>query len=83
MKEHIGFQRKTYILNEFAYNNEAKVSSNLPKKNKLAVILSTMHMTGEVENAQACKPKIIKYYNKTKGGVDIMNKMLVVYIYKR
>lgn len=54
-----------------------------PKKNKSVVLLSSMHMTGEVEQTQSAKPEIIKYYNKTKGGVDTMDKMLAEYTLKR
>lgn len=42
-----------------------------------------MHTTGEVEKTDVAKPEIIKYYNKTKGGVDVMDKMLAEYTVKR
>lgn len=42
-----------------------------------------MHTTGEIENTIVAKPEIIKYYNKTKGGVDTMDKMLAEYTVKR
>ena len=42
-----------------------------------------MHMSREVEETQSAKPEIIKYYNKTKGGVDTMDKMLAEYTVKR
>jgi hypothetical protein len=53
------------------------------KKNKSAIHLSTMHMTDDVEQTATVKPEIIKYYNQTKGGVDIMDKMLSEYKVKR
>ena len=40
-------------------------------------------MSGEVEETQSAKPEIIKYYNKPKGGVDTMDKMMDEYIVKR
>lgn len=67
----------------FAYNSDATICSYVPKKKKSVILLSTMHMTGEVENTDAAKPEIIKYYNKTKGGVDVMDKMLGEYTVKR
>ena len=67
----------------FAYNHDATVCSYVPKKNKSVVLLSSMHMTGEVEETQAATPQIIRYYNKTKGGVDVMDKMLGEYTVKR
>lgn len=68
---------------DFAYNRDATVCSYVPKKNKSVVLLSSMHMTGEVEATQSAKPEKSKYYNKTKGGVDTMNKMLGEYTVKR
>lgn len=67
----------------FAYNHDATLCSYVPKKNKSVVLLSSMHMTGNVEETQAATPQIIKYYNKTKGGVDVMDKMLGEYTVKR
>ena len=45
------------------------------KKKKTVVLLPSMHMSGEVEESQSVKPEIIKYYNKTKDGVDTMDEM--------
>ena len=42
-----------------------------------------MHMSGEVKKTPSAKPETIKYYNKTKSGVDSMNKMLREYTVKR
>lgn len=67
----------------FAYNRNTTICSYVPKiKNKLVVLLSSMHMTGEVEETQSAKPEIIKY-NKTKDGVDTMDKMLSEYTVKQ
>ena len=46
------------------------------------MLLSSKHMSGEVEKTQSAKPEIIKYHNKTKGGVDTMDKMLGEYTMK-
>jgi len=51
----------------FAYNCDATVCSYVPKKSKSVVLLSSIHITGRVEQTQSAKPEIIKYYNKTKG----------------
>lgn len=76
---------KERVLNStnFAYNADATLCSYVPKRNKAVVLLSTMHMTGDIEATQAAKPEIIKYYNKTKGGVDVMDKMVGEYTVKR
>ena len=47
----------------FAYHRDATVCSYVPKKKKAVVLLSSMHMSGKVEEAQSAKPEIIKYYN--------------------
>ena len=75
-------ERPVYSTN-FAYHRDATVCSYVPKKKKAVVLLSSMHMSAEVEETQSAKPEIIKYYNKTKGGVDTMDKMLGEYIVKR
>ena len=66
----------------FAYHRDATVCSYVPKK-KAVVLLSSMHMSAEVRETQSAKPYIIKYYNKTKGSVDTMDKMLGEYTVKR
>ena len=66
-------ERPVYSTN-FAYHRDATVSSYVPKKKKAVVLLSSTLMSGKVEETQSAKPEIIKYYNKTKGGVDTMKK---------
>lgn len=56
-------------LYDFAGQNT--LLSNVPKKNKAVILLSSMHHTG--------KPEIIEFHNKTKGGDEIDNKMLYLY----
>lgn len=53
------------------------------KKKKAVIMLSTMHFTPSIESTLTAKPEIIKYYNKTKGGVDNMDKLLGEYTCKR
>ena len=53
------------------------------RRRKQLCFLLSMHMSAEVEETQLAKPEIIKYYNKTKGGVDTMDKMLGEYTVKR
>ena len=75
-------ERPVYLTN-FAYRCDATVCSYVPQKKKAVVLLSSMHMSGEVEEIQSAKPEIIKYYNKAKGGVDTMDKMLGQYTVKQ
>lgn len=52
------------------------------KKNKAVVVLSTMHYDRETQGS-ANKTTMILDYNRTKGGVDNMDKMLGEYSCKR
>ena len=82
-KKHAAYQERPVYSINFAYDRDATVCSYVPKKKKAVVLLSSMHVSREVEETQSAKPKIVKYYNKTKGGVDTMDKMLGEYIAKR
>ena len=42
-----------------------------------------MHMMGEIDETETAKTEIIKYYNKTKLGVDVVDKLLVEYTMKQ
>jgi len=55
-------------LTDFAQHDDAKDISYVPKKNRLVLLLSSMHMIGEINATVTDKPEIIKYYNKTKRG---------------
>lgn len=66
----------------FGFSNNITMCSYVPKKNKSVVVLSTMHYTTEVEGPKK-KPLMILDYNKTKGGVDNMDKCLAEYSTKR
>lgn len=67
----------------FGYRKDVTVCSYVPKKNKSVILLSTMHTSPDVDQPPLSKPEIIKYYNKTKGGVDTMDKFLSEYTVKR
>lgn len=88
-------KNKRYVPNEFKPSSVREVKSSLfgfadnvtlcsyvPAKKKSVVLLSTMHNDNTVSGPDN-KPEIILYYNKTKGGVDTMDKMLSQYSTKR
>lgn len=71
---------------EFGFNGNMTMVSYVPKKGKAVVLLSTMHDDKAVDDNSVSfkkKPEIIKYYNKTKGGVDTMDQMVRTYSCKR
>ena len=58
----------------FAFQKEMTLVSYSPKKNKSVILINTMHHDATIDEYHPkTKPKIIQFYNKTKGGVDIMN----------
>lgn len=67
----------------FAFQKDVTLCLYVPKKNKSVVMLSSMHFTGKIDESDNYKPEIINYYNKTKGGVDNMDKMLGEYSVQR
>ncbi|CAK1594994.1 unnamed protein product [Parnassius mnemosyne] len=76
-------ERAVYSSN-FAFSKEATVCSYVPKKNKAVIMLSSLHMSPIIQsNKETAKPEIILYYNKTKSGVNNMDKLLAEYTVKR
>ncbi|XP_047534335.1 piggyBac transposable element-derived protein 1-like [Vanessa atalanta] len=76
-------ERSIYSSN-FAFSKAATVCSYVPKKKKAVIMLSSMHMSPVIESyKETAKPEIILYYNKTKSGVDNMDKLLAEYTVKR
>jgi len=74
-------ERPVYSTN-FSYHRDATVYSCVPKKNRSVVLLSSVHMMGEINTTETAKQEIITYYNKTKRGIDVMVKMLGEYTMK-
>ncbi|KAH9635619.1 hypothetical protein HF086_012288 [Spodoptera exigua] len=51
-----------------------------PKKNKVVLLLSTMHNDASVnEGTPKRLPEIISFYNSTKGGVDVVDRLKLNY----
>lgn len=58
----------------FGFNDNKTIVSYVPKKNKVVILLSTVHHVPVInENG---KPEIIMFYNKTKGGVDTLDNLV-------
>ncbi|XP_050064943.1 piggyBac transposable element-derived protein 4-like [Aphis gossypii] len=56
--------------------DKVTIVSYTPKKNKIALLLSTMHHSSTIDEStkEIKKPEIITFYNCTKGAVDTMDK---------
>ncbi|KAL4154028.1 hypothetical protein QTP88_001861 [Uroleucon formosanum] len=57
----------------FGYQDECTLVSYVPKKNKVVILLSTMHDGPDDINEETGKPEIIHDYNKTKSGIDTVD----------
>lgn len=65
----------------FGFNtvDQTAMVSYKAKRNKIVVLMSTMHTTKTVSVAAKKKPEIVEFYNKTKGGVDVVDQMIETY----
>ncbi|KAJ8948622.1 hypothetical protein NQ314_008386 [Rhamnusium bicolor] len=64
----------------FAYgkhSNKCVMTSYVPKKRKNVILLSTYHDDDSIDKeiGDVCKPEIITFYNSTKGGVDVVDRL--------
>ena len=67
----------------FAFNDITTLTSYVPKKNKAVLLISSHHHDSTVESSRNNKPKIILYYNLTKGGVDTLDQLVGSFSCKR
>jgi hypothetical protein len=56
----------------FGFTKDLTLVSYVAKKNKSAVLLSSLHHDSEI-CSDSGKPEIIEFYNKTKGAVDMLH----------
>ena len=69
---------------QFVFHDNTTLVSYIPHKKKNVVLLSTQHHNAEVhEDRQDKKPEIILHYNRTKGAVDTLDKLLRTYSCQR
>lgn len=61
----------------FLFQENAVLLSYKPKKNKIVLLMSSKHERPEINDKG--KPEIIQFYNKTKGGVDVLDQMCAHY----
>lgn len=72
------------LSSKFAFHDDMTLVSYVPKKNKNVILLSTQHHNAVVhEDRQDKKPEMILHYNRTKGAVDTLDKLLRTYSCQR
>lgn len=69
----------------FGFQDNLTLVSYIPRKGKTVNLLSSQHLTGEIDasTGDRNKPVIITYYNHTKGGVDKVDEMCGSYSVSR
>lgn len=74
-------ERELYS-SRFAFNKDAVMVSFKDKAKKLVLVLSTRKKDRNkeiIEDHQRKLPKVIDFYNRTKGGVDVVDRMTAQY----
>ena len=64
---------------KFAFTPTATLVSYIPKKNRNVVLLSTRHAEADVSDCEDKKLVIVLDYNRNKGGVDNLDKLIGTY----
>lgn len=79
--EFVNINKRVINSSLFAFTKDMILVSYVPKKGKNVLLLSTMHDNADidVENGNRHKPEIISFYNKTKGGVDVVDQLKMEY----
>ena len=68
------------LSSKFAFTGTHSLVSYLPKKNKNVILMSARHKYAAVSKAEHRKPQIILDYNRNKGGVDCLDKVMYIFI---
>lgn len=65
----------------FAFKENCTLASYCPKKRKVVLLASSMHSDDSIdsESGDSFKPEILTEYNKTKGGVDVVDNLCATY----
>ena len=82
----IDMKKKPLYHSEFVFEPTlgATLVSYVTKCKRFVTLLSTYHKKKHIDQGDnKKKPEIIKYYNKTKCGVDVMDEMVGTYRCKR
>jgi hypothetical protein len=77
-------RQRQILSSAFVFLGDTTLVSYVPKRGKNVILLSTQHHDAEVhEEREDKKPEIILHYNKTKGAVDNIDKMVRTYSCQR
>lgn len=76
-------QNRKLLSSRFAFTRTAMAVSYIPKRVKNVLLLSTKHRKPAVSSDEKKKPEVILNYNKCKGGVDNLDKLVGTYSCRR
>lgn len=78
-------KNKPEYSSQFGFSDTATLVSYVPKKKRSVVLLSSLHCAAEIDEStnEKRKPSIVTFYNKTKGGVDEVDKKVKMYSVSR
>lgn len=65
----------------FAFSKDMMTVSYVPKKAKNVLLVSSMHNDKVIDQStgEKAKPEVVTFYNSTKGGVDVVDRMITSY----
>lgn len=80
-REFVESKKRELYSSMFGFNTKdgTALVSYKAKKNKIVILMSTMHQTQLVSQNEKKKPEIVEFYNRTKGGVDVADQMVEQY----
>lgn len=73
--------RKCVFTSQFAFQKDITLVSHIPKKNKVVLLISSLHHDDSIDSStgEKKKPEINTYYNTTKCGVDVADELSATY----
>lgn len=74
-KDFLPSKSREVLSSTFGFYEDITLVSYVPKKNASVLLISTMHHDTATDDSEQMKPEIIKQYNVTKGGVDVVDEM--------
>ncbi|XP_046726710.1 piggyBac transposable element-derived protein 4-like [Silurus meridionalis] len=74
---------KPFPSSVFAFTNNTTAVNYIQKRGRNVILLSTRHREAVVTEGPKCKPEIVNYYNRCKGGVDNLDKVVGTYSCRR
>ncbi|CAB4066030.1 unnamed protein product [Lepeophtheirus salmonis] len=83
LKRKITMVEREVFSSKFAFTPSTTSVSYLPKKNKIVVLLSTLHRDRSISDRDDRKSIIIMDYNRNKGGVDNLDMVIGAYSCRR